>query len=102
MSDFRINVTDQRPIHQPTTHAHIVAVGTGPNATTYDTVWTLAQVVYAIDVQGHRFYTVGPRSGQVALVETIPCGYCNTRLIRSAPDATTDNNLDSLPRKPLI
>lgn len=94
---FQIVCTDQEPIYQPTTHAHIVSVGTGDDPNKASQKWTLAQVVQAID-SGHTFYTVGPRSGRVAVVEKCYCAYCWTTHIRSAPDAVQDNNLDSLRR----
>jgi hypothetical protein len=94
---YRIVCTDQEPVYQPTTHAHIVGVGTGTNPDQADARWTLAQVISAID-RGEVFYTVGRTSGRKALVQVVACGHCRGRIIRSAPDATTDNNLDHLRR----
>jgi hypothetical protein len=97
MSKHRIVCTEQEPVYAPTTHAHIVAVGTGTNPAKADARWTLAQVIEAID-RGEVFYTVGPTSGKVALVVVVGCRHCGRRIIRSAPDAVKDNNLDSLRR----
>ena len=57
MTSYRIICTTQEPIHQPTTHAHIVAVGTGPTAQHYTQRWTLDQVLAAMD-RGNTFYTL--------------------------------------------
>jgi hypothetical protein len=96
---YRIVCTEQEPVYRPTSHAHIVAVGTGTDPDHADDRWTREQVVYAIDVQGKSFYTVGRYTGKVAYVETIACpDRCGTRIVRSKPDVTTDNNLDSLRR----
>ena len=97
MADYRVICTWQEPASQSTTHAHIVKVGTGPTAQEYTLTWTVAEVIQAIRA-GHRFYTVSPSTGKTALVQVINCTRCQRPTIRSAPDAVTDNNLDSLPR----
>ena len=94
---FRIVCTDQEPVYQPTTHAHIVSVGTGDDPNRASKKWTLAEVVQAID-SGHEFYTIGLKTGRVAIVEKCYCGYCWKTHIRSAADSVHDNNLDSLRR----
>src|SRR6266536_364584 len=38
MADYRIVCTEQQPVYQPTTHAHIVGVGTGSNPDKADTI----------------------------------------------------------------
>lgn len=98
MAEYRIVCTTQVPVYEPTTHAHIVAVGTGDDPKTYSKYWTLDQILSAID-SGHVFYTRGETSGKVALVEKIVCPSCRrVYIIRSKADAVKDNNLDSLPR----
>jgi hypothetical protein len=97
MASFRIICTNQEPVGQPHTHAHIVAVGTGTTPDHYDRKWTLADVLAAID-QGHTFYTKGKVSEKVASVAKFPCSACGRTTIRSGPDAVSDNNLDSLSR----
>lgn len=97
MASYRVICTVQVPVSQPTTHAHIVEVGTGETPQRYSRKWKLAEVIQAIR-SGHIFYTVGPRSGKTARVQIVACPSCRREIIRSAPDATTDNNLDSLPR----
>jgi hypothetical protein len=94
---YRIVCTEQEPVYQPTTHAHIVAVGTGTNPDAADKRWTLDRVLAAID-RGDTFYTKGTSSGKVALVRKVACPTCRRYIIRSAPDAVWDNNLDSLRR----
>ena len=91
MSDFRIVCTKQEPPSPQ--HGHIVQVGTGPTAQMYDQLWTVDGVYAAMD-QGHRFFTYGERSKQWARVEKFSC--CGRRTLRSAADATGENNLDKL------
>jgi len=94
---YRIVCTNQEAVHYPTTHAHIVAVGTRTDPKKADTQWTLAQVIAARD-RGDVFYTQGEQSGKIALVEKYVCSRCNRTYIRSARDAVYDNNLDNLGR----
>lgn len=98
MSTYRVVCTEQEPIYQPTTHAHIVAVGTGSNPDKASQRWTLDQVIRAILYSGDSFYTQGKTSGKVARVVVVNCGHCNRQIIKSTPDAVYDNNLDSLRR----
>lgn len=97
MASYRIVCTEQEPVTQPTTHAHIVAVGTGNDPDSADKRWTLNQVLAAMD-EGQTFYTQGKNSGKVARVEKYRCQLCRRTYIRSAPDAVQDNNLDNLRR----
>lgn len=92
----RIVCTEQEPVHLPTTHAHIVAVGTGSDPNKADRRWTLREVLEAID-RGDRFYTESP-TGRQAQVRAVDCSVCGHRIIRSAPDAIPENNLDNLRR----
>lgn len=95
MSRYRIVCTEQVPAGNHPTNAKIVAVGTGhlPGKATHR--WTVAEVISAMD-RGNVFYTQGPQSGKVALVEKYWCTSCGEYHIRSSADAVTNNNLDSL------
>lgn len=95
MAAYRIVCTTQEPVYQPTTHAHIVAVGTGTDPNKADQKWTLAEVLDAMK-RGDTFYTISPSTGKRAEVRSEPCGSCRRTIIRSAPDAVRDNNLDNL------
>ena len=97
MADYRIVCTEQEPVYEPTTHAHIVGIGTGQDPDKADTHWSLDEVLAAMD-RGHRFYTVSPSTGKTALIEKFTCTRCWRTFIRSTPDAIHDNNLDSLRR----
>lgn len=97
MATYRIVCTDQEPVTQPTTHAHIVSVGVGNDPNKADQKWTLNQVVTALN-NGDVFYTQGVTSGRIARVESYVCSACRRTHIRSTPDAVADNNLDSLRR----
>lgn len=95
MTTYRIVCTNQLPANKPPQHAHIVAVGVGIEPTRYTQSFTLAQVLQMM-VNGDKFYTQGVRTGKTAWVERYACSSCNQWHIRSAPDAVSDNNLDSL------
>ena len=93
--DYRIVCTEQEPAHNPPKHAHIVAVGTGADPNSANQRFTLVQVIHRLS-NGDRFYTKGLRTDKIAWVEKFWCSPCGKYHIRSSPDATTDNNLDSL------
>lgn len=95
MAYYRIVCTEQQPYGNPPSHAHIVAVGTGESTSAASHRWTLKEVLDAMD-RGDVFFTRGEQSGQVALVQKYLCSRCLGYHIKSAPDAVTDNNLDSL------
>ena len=59
--------------------------------------WTLNAVLAAMDL-ADIFYTRGTTSDKVALVQKYACSQCGRVYIRSAADAMTDNDLDSLRR----
>lgn len=94
---YRIVCTTQEPAWEDHEHAAIDEVGTGTDPNRWSKRWTVAEVVAAID-GGDTFYTKGTRTGKEAEVNKFHCTRCDAERIRSAPDATTDNNLDSLRR----
>lgn len=95
MADYRIVCTEQEPAGASPKHAHIVAVGVGDDSARAGERLTTDEVIAAMN-RGHRFYTKGERSGRVATVIQVRCTPCNRIIIKSAPDAVEDNNLDSL------
>lgn len=100
MARYRIICTAQQPVQVPNDRAHIVAVGTidpASTSSTYTKYWQLSEVLKAMDA-GDKFYTQGEQSGETAAVDKYTCPSCTKTHIRSAADATTDNNLDNLPR----
>jgi hypothetical protein len=97
MAQYRIVCTEQEPVHQPTTHAHIVAVGTGTDPDKADQRWTLAEVIAAMNA-GDEFWTYGEQSKKWARVHQVRCQHCVSTIIRSGADAVPDNNLDNLRR----
>ena len=100
MAQYRIICTTQQPAQLPNDRAHIVAVGTidpGSTSSTYSKYWQLGEVLKAMDAKD-EFYTLGEQSGKTAAVDKYVCPFCTQTHIRSAPDATKDNNLDNLPR----
>ncbi len=96
MATHRVVCTEQEPVYWPATHAHITAVSTASYGTRADRRWTVPEVLAAMDY-GDNFYTLGDQNGKVSRVSRVKCGTCQQELIRSEPDAGTDNNLDSLP-----
>lgn len=97
MARYRIVCTEQQPVHQPTTHAHIVAVGTGTDPKKATKRWKLSEALNAMN-NGDSFYTQGTTSGKAARVEKYGCPKCGRTYIRSTRDAVHDNNLDNLRR----
>ncbi|MCB0165003.1 MAG: DUF3892 domain-containing protein [Anaerolineae bacterium] len=97
MSSYRIVCTEQKPTTHPNNHAHIVAVGTGVDASKATQRRTLEEVLTSLD-QGHTFYTKGEQSGKIAQVQKYVCSQCKKTHIRSTSDAVSDNNLDNLRR----
>jgi hypothetical protein len=96
MATYRLVCTVKGPSGHRTPKEHVVAVGVGDDASTA-AQWTLDAVLAAMDL-ADIFYTQGTTSGQVALVQKYPCTECGRAHIRSAADAGTDNDLDSLRR----
>ncbi len=97
MAKLRVVCTEQVPQRRHADEARIVAVGTNEQGGAVATNrWSVPVVVAAID-SGHEFYTYGEQSRKVARVVKYWCSLCGgTWHIKSTPDATTDNNLDSL------
>ena len=89
MSSYEIVCTDQTGCTQG---GHIVSVGTGADKNAATQKWSVRDVWTALD-SGNVFYSSG--GGKVALVNKYNCP-CGLGSLRSAPDATTANNLDSL------
>jgi hypothetical protein len=86
MADYRIICVN----HAPEGHIASVGVNTLGIGDGYDDIWTVEAARYAIE-QHHRLYTVDPDTGKEADIEL----YEDT--IRTNPDQSTANNLDSLP-----
>jgi hypothetical protein len=97
MATYRIVCTVKEPPGHSNQEEHIVAVGVGDDANTAVQKLSLDEVLVAMDL-ADIFYTKGTTSDTVALVQKYTCTRCGRVHIRSATDAVTDNNLDSLPR----
>jgi len=89
MSTYRVVCTEQTNCSQS---GHIVGVGTGVNADKANASWTVQEVWTAIG-QGDRFYTEVDGFEADVQIYRCPCGHGS---LKSDPDATTANNLDSL------
>jgi hypothetical protein len=96
MATYRIVCTVKEPSGHQNPKEHIVAVGVG-DVVSMVTHWTLDAVLAAMDL-ADIFYTQGATSDRVALVQKYPCTQCGRVYIRSAADAVTDDDLDSLRR----
>jgi hypothetical protein len=81
-------------------HRHILSVGTGTDAAKPTETFTVTQVRDMLD-KSDVFYTTDSK-GTIALVRKATCkketnvGECDVKTIKSAADATKDNNLDNL------
>ena len=98
IATYRIVCTVKQPSGHANPNEHVVAVGVGDDASTA-APWTLDAVLAAMDL-ADIFYTQGSTSGKVALVQKYACTQCRRVSIRSAADAVSDNDLDSLRRCP--
>lgn len=97
MANHQVVCDNQEPVSQPKSHAHIVQVGLASSAPgKYSSLLTLAEVLRRIDT-GDTFFTVSPSTQKIAQVIAVGCPVCGSRIIRSTPDAVSDNNLDNLP-----
>ncbi len=92
---YRIICTNQVPSHNHPENAKIVSVEVA--GLYHRETMTVSEVVRRIG-QGDSFYTQDNRSGKRAGVGYYWCSRCQENHIRSKPDATTSNNLDSLPK----
>jgi hypothetical protein len=95
VAEHRIIGTRQESFDAPNGHPHVVIVGTA-KLNGYSKLWTITQVYNAMD-QGDTFYTHGEKSQKTAAVQKYKCPLCDENTLRSAPEAVTDNNLESLP-----
>jgi hypothetical protein len=95
MAQHRIIGTRRESCDTPRVHAHVVIVGT-EKSSGYSKLWTITQVYNAMD-QGDTFYTCGEKSQKIVAVQKYSCPLCAEKTLRSAPEAATDDNLDSLP-----
>ncbi|MHB1497632.1 MAG: DUF3892 domain-containing protein [Acidimicrobiales bacterium] len=94
MASYKITCTDTL---YDTAHGHEHITGVGASAGDKTAYWTVQDVRKAIK-SGDIFYTVSPGTSKIALVERYTCkvGNREVKTIRSAADATKENNLDNL------
>jgi hypothetical protein len=97
MATYRVVSTVKQSSGHSNQEEHIVAVGVGDDPNTAVRRWALDAVLAAMNL-ADIFYTQSTTSGKVALVEKYTCTQCGRVYIRSAADAVTDNDLDSLRR----
>jgi hypothetical protein len=97
MADLRIVCTIKGKYRPTSEHEHIVQVGTGSTAQRYTSLMSVAEVIDAIERGLHTFYTMDTK-GHRAKVDVAKCSRCGHKIIRTAPDPYTENNLDNLPR----
>jgi hypothetical protein len=96
MGQYRVTCTVKAAAIGPPVHGHIVRIGT-EDENGQSRLWTVREVYEALD-RDDTFYTYGPQSRKVALVEKYRCQPHNFDTLRTDPDAVTDNNLDNLPK----
>lgn len=89
MADHQITCVTKEMVKHPHPHEHIASVGVDGAR------YTVGQIVSAMDADD-TFYTVSPSTNKRATVHAYECRQCLARIIRSAPDAIHDNNLENL------
>ena len=92
---YRIVCTEQEPYGASPLCARIINVGVSDGGDTGQINLRVDEVVHYLSL-GVIFYTQGLESGKKALVHSYYCTRCRKYHIRSAADATKDNNLDYL------
>ncbi len=106
MAKYQVLCVDQEPWDQNNKHAQIVALGTRA-ADGSTRRWSAQEVIRAIEKakknkkkkkKGDAFFTVDPKTGAEAKVRVRRCKKCGHKIIKSSPDATSNNNLNSLKR----
>ena len=95
MSTFRI-ICARRGAGEKNHGEHIVAVGTGLKDGEHDILWSIDEIIAAME-KGHVFYTMTERTGRKAGVEKFTCSSCRRDFIRSGAEAGPDNSLEKLP-----
>lgn len=93
MTEHRIVCTTQEPLSKPHEQAHIRAVGVGQDPSSADRKMQLEEVLQALK-NGDKFYTLV--DGEKAYVHDYDCDTCGETTIRTNPDSSEANNLDSL------
>lgn len=96
MGRYQIVCTRQWPPNEPPDHARIVEVGL-PGG---DRLYRVDDIVTWIDRREHEFYTVDPYTGLAVGVVTCHCAGGTRQHIKTKPNQTKRDNLDSLPRCP--
>ena len=91
----RIVCVERDPMFLPRPHPHVARVGTGLEPGTPARLWTVDEVIEGF-ARGDSFFTRSPSTGRIARIEIVACEVCGRRILRSATDAVTDNDLDEL------
>jgi hypothetical protein len=92
-TNYRITCREMTKIEKPSPHQHISMVGIVQGGAVKR--YTVTQI-RSMMTAGDTFFTES-KNGPIAKVVPFDCKTCNFPMIRSAPDATKDNNLDYLP-----
>ena len=92
----RIVCVEREPVFLPKHHPHVARVGTGLEPGTLARLWSVEEVIEAF-ARGDSFFTRSSSTDLIARIEIVACDVCGRRILRSAADAVTDNDLDELP-----
>jgi hypothetical protein len=98
MSKYHIVCTDLMPVNAPRQHQHIVSVGVDTDkADNYaNEKHSLQTVIDNIREKKDVYYTIGHVTGRQAAVEVAHCPACGHLIIKTRPDDTRDDNLETM------
>ena len=96
MNRYRVICTAQVPRGNDRRHARIIGCGTGTDPENPDRLWTVRQMVRAMDL-GTIFYTKGRISRKETEVMRYGGEDNGNWILKTQPDNVRDNNLNRLP-----
>lgn len=98
MSRYHIVCTDLKPVLSPRPHQHIVSVGVDTdNVDDYaNEKHSLQTVIDNIREKNDTYFTIGNFTHRQVTVEVVRCPACGHLIIKTRPDNTRDNNLETM------
>ena len=97
MGQYHVICTIKSPAATPPIHGHIVRIGT-EDTKGNSRSWTVRKFTMRWNRERRFLTNTSPDLKHVALVQKYRCPAHGFDTLQSAPDATTDNNVDNLPK----